>query len=96
MNDELTSLCLRRLLARNLRDARSRAGLAQEALALKVGLSATYVSQIESGSRSVTLTTLQKLADGVELPPWRLIFDEGAVGEEPAPDAPRKAARRRI
>jgi transcriptional regulator with XRE-family HTH domain len=76
------SLRLRTVLARNIREARQRRGLAQEALALKVGLSATYVSQVESGSRNVTLETIQRLADGLDLPPWRLLHDDEIVGEE--------------
>jgi transcriptional regulator with XRE-family HTH domain len=76
------SLRLRQVLARNVREARQRRGLAQEALALKVGLSATYVSQVESGSRNVTLETIQRLADGLDLPPWRLMHDDEVVGEE--------------
>jgi transcriptional regulator with XRE-family HTH domain len=78
------SLRLRQVLARNVREARQKRGLAQEALALKVGLSATYVSQVESGSRNVTLETIQRLADGLGLPPWRLMHDDEVAGEEKA------------
>ncbi|MBX9646089.1 MAG: helix-turn-helix domain-containing protein [Xanthobacteraceae bacterium] len=73
---------MRLLLARNLRAERARRHIAQEAFALQIGLSRTYMSAIETAKKSVTLDTLQRLADGLDLPPWRLLFDEGVVGEE--------------
>jgi transcriptional regulator with XRE-family HTH domain len=83
VNDRLPPPFLRHLLARNLRRERSKAGFAQEAFALHVGLSRTYMSAIETAKKAVTLDTLERLAAGLDMPPWRLIFDEEVVGEEP-------------
>jgi transcriptional regulator with XRE-family HTH domain len=90
VNEPLPPPVLRHLLARNLRRERSRAGFAQEAFALKVGLSRTYMPAIETAKKSVTLDTLERLAAGLNLPPWRLIFDEEVVGEEPEKNAGRR------
>jgi transcriptional regulator with XRE-family HTH domain len=45
---------------------------------------------IETAKKSVTLDTLERLAAGLNLPPWRLIFDEEVVGEEPEKNAGRR------
>jgi transcriptional regulator with XRE-family HTH domain len=95
VNEPLPPPVLRHLLARNLRRERSRAGFAQEAFALHVGLSRTYMSAIETAKKSVTLDTLERLAAGLDMPPWRLLFDEEVVGEEPQTDPPRQGVRRR-
>jgi transcriptional regulator with XRE-family HTH domain len=95
VNEPLPPPVLRHLLARNLRRERSLAGIAQEAFALQVGLSRTYMSAIERSKKSVTLDTLERLAAGLNLPPWRLIFDEGVVGEEPEKQSVKSGPRRR-
>ena len=41
------------------------------------------MSAIETAKKSVTLDTLERLAAGLDMPSWRLIFDEEIVGEEP-------------
>ncbi len=49
-------------LARNLRLARQRAGVSQEALAEMAGIDRTYVSGIERGVRNPTITVVAKFA----------------------------------
>lgn len=73
---------LRMRFARNLRDERSRQGVSQEALALKVGMSRNYLSGVETARTNASLDVVERLADGLNVPPWRLLFDEGVVGEE--------------
>jgi transcriptional regulator with XRE-family HTH domain len=46
------------ILGRALRELRARAGLTQEALASRVDVGATYVSQVENGHRGVRWHTL--------------------------------------
>lgn len=46
-----------------LRDARTEAGISQEALALQCDMDRTYVSLLERGLRQPTLSTLFALSD---------------------------------
>lgn len=56
------------VFAEALKHYRQAVGLSQEELATKAGLDRTYVSQLERGLKSPTLTSMEKLADclGVE------------------------------
>jgi DNA-binding XRE family transcriptional regulator len=49
-------------LGRNLRRARTAAGLTQAALAKRSGMDRSYVSGLEAGQRNPTAVTLQRLA----------------------------------
>jgi len=53
------------MLGETLRQARLKAQLTQEALAVKAGLSREYVSKIESGHQSPTVETLLKLCQAI-------------------------------
>ena len=52
----------REILARNLRLLRSERRLSQEALAEKVGLTQTYLSQVEGGRRNISIDNISALA----------------------------------
>jgi len=52
-------------LGRNLRQARERAGLTQEAVAERSGVHPTEVSRIESGKRDPRIATVEALAEAV-------------------------------
>ena len=49
-------------IAENLREARTRAGMSQEALALAAEVDRTYVSQIERGIGNPSVGVLHRLA----------------------------------
>lgn len=53
---------------------REHKGMTVHTLAAAAGVSAAYVSQIESGKRSGTTATLKKLAAGLELPVGLLLL----------------------
>ena len=55
------------LLGRNLARIRKQAGLTQEQLAEKTGLTITYIGMIEIGQRRPALKTLDKLARVLEV-----------------------------
>ncbi|MHB1274214.1 MAG: helix-turn-helix domain-containing protein [Rhodanobacter sp.] len=55
----------RLLFARNLRQARRLQELSQEALALQAGLSRTYVSEVERGTRNISIDNMGLLADAL-------------------------------
>jgi transcriptional regulator with XRE-family HTH domain len=49
-------------LGKRLKQLRSETGLTQEKLAIATGLSQTYISGIEGGTRNPSIKTLDKLA----------------------------------
>jgi transcriptional regulator with XRE-family HTH domain len=60
-------------LGRNLRRARKWAGLTQEEVAERSGVHATEVSRIEAGKRDPRISTMERLAEAVEVPPSDLL-----------------------
>jgi transcriptional regulator with XRE-family HTH domain len=59
--------------ARNLRAARRRVGLSQEALAERSGLHRTEVSLLERAGRDPRLATIVRLARALEVEPAALL-----------------------
>lgn len=59
---EAVSDDLRGTFVENLKAARADAGFSQRALASKADVSQVYISQIEAGTRNVTLDMVTKLA----------------------------------
>lgn len=59
---------LERVIAGQLRRYRTAQGLSAAELAARTGLSKAMISKIESASTSCSLTTLQRLADGLKIP----------------------------
>lgn len=57
----------------SLRNVRTTHSLSQEQLAEKSGLHRTYVSQLERGLKSPSLSTLFRLAAAFGIPPHQLI-----------------------
>ena len=66
-------MAIRKLVGRNLKRFREAAGLSQEALAFECGLHRTYVSGVERGVRNPTVEVLEKLAEPLGIPAWRLL-----------------------
>ena len=60
-------------LGKNLRDARERLGITQEEVAARSGVQAGEISRIERGKRDPQVSTLEKIAAAVEMPPGRLL-----------------------
>jgi transcriptional regulator with XRE-family HTH domain len=60
-------------LGKNLRAARKKLGLTQEEVAERSGVQAGEVSRMEHGKRDPRVSTLEKLAGAVEMPPGRLL-----------------------
>lgn len=60
-------------LGKNLRAARDRLGITQEEVAARSGVQAGEISRIERGKRDPQVSTLEKIAKAVEMPPGRLL-----------------------
>jgi transcriptional regulator with XRE-family HTH domain len=70
-----------------VRSARKGAGLSQQKLAERVGLSRTSITNIERGRQQVALHMLYRLASAVGKNPSELLPDEAVPPEEEAIDA---------
>jgi transcriptional regulator with XRE-family HTH domain len=70
-------------VGRRIRVARSRAGLTQDALATRVSLSRTSVTNIEKGRQKVLLHTLCGLAAALGVAPADLLPDAAPSATEP-------------
>jgi len=64
---------LRQIIARNVRLLREGRGWSQEALADQCGLHRTYVGAIERGEHNLTIRTVERLADALEVHPAQLL-----------------------
>jgi transcriptional regulator with XRE-family HTH domain len=60
-------------LGRNLSAARKKLGLTQEEVGHRSGVHPTEVSRIEAGKRDPRVSTLERLAEAVEVPPSELL-----------------------
>jgi transcriptional regulator with XRE-family HTH domain len=60
-------------LGSNLRAARKKLGMSQEAVAEHSGVHATEVSRIEAGKRDPRVTTVERLARAVKMKPGQLL-----------------------
>jgi transcriptional regulator with XRE-family HTH domain len=67
--------------------------MSQEALALRISMSRNFLSGVETGRVNASVDVIERLADGLDVPAWRLLFDEGVVGEEPEPARGRGSRR---
>ena len=56
-----------------LRELRKQKGLSQEDLAFKSGLHRTYISDIERGSRNLSLKNIEKIAKALGMSPKSLL-----------------------
>jgi len=65
-----------RVFGSNLKRYRTALGLSQEAFAEKCGLHRTYISAIECFRRSIALENVQRIADALEIEPYKLFLEE--------------------
>ena len=63
--------------------------MSQEKLAWRAGLNRTYVTDVERGSRNLSLSTLEKLAAALETPLFVVLRDIDKGGDSIALDALR-------
>ena len=58
---------IKSLLGKRIRDFRKQRGLSQEELGWKAELHFTYIGAIERGEKNCSITTLEKVARGLEI-----------------------------
>jgi transcriptional regulator with XRE-family HTH domain len=81
-----TTVNAKKELGLRIRSLRKRQGLTQEEMADKCGLHWTYIGGLERGERNPTLTTMQKVAEGLGVGLTELLsakaFQEGPVVDQ--------------
>ncbi len=55
------------LIGERLRTFRKKQGLSQDKLAEKAGLHNTYIGQVERGEKNITMESLQKIVNALEI-----------------------------
>ncbi|TEA48088.1 XRE family transcriptional regulator [Bacillus sp. BH2] len=58
-----------KLIGENIRFLRKKRGLTQEELAERINLQQAYIGGVERGERNISMLTLQKIANGLEVSP---------------------------
>ena len=69
----------RAILSRNIKRFRSRIGLSQLHLALELGISTTFLSDIETGRKWVSAQTLSKIAKTLKIEVYELFKPEKSI-----------------
>jgi len=64
---------LARAVGENLRRYRLERGLSQEAFAQLIGFHRTYVGGLERGERNLSLASVERLAEAIDVPPLELL-----------------------
>lgn len=65
-----------KVFAHNVKKYRKEKKLSQEEFASIAGLHRTYISAVERRRRSISLENIQKIADALEVPTYKLFIDE--------------------
>ena len=60
-------------LGKNLRETRKQLGLTQEEVSQRSGVQAGEISRIESGKRDPQVSTVERLAKALDVPPGQLL-----------------------
>lgn len=67
---------IKRRVGRNVKFYRKKKGLSQEKLGFDCELHRTYISGIERGLRNPTVEILQRIADALSIPAFKLLIDD--------------------
>ena len=99
-SDDAAAARDRRLLGLRLRELRRLRGLTTRELAARCGVSTSMINQIETGTSGTSVSSLRRIASGLDVP-LAEFFLSGDVESETSPPAPpvsvvRRADRRRL
>jgi transcriptional regulator with XRE-family HTH domain len=67
---------IQQLLAQNVKTARKHLGITQTQLAEKIGVSVSFVAEVEIARKFPSAPNLQKFADSLGLQPYQLFYDK--------------------
>ncbi len=67
---------VQQVIARNVKQARKRAGLSQADVAKRAGFSDSYLSEIERARRNPSAEALERIAETLGLRPYQLLLEE--------------------
>lgn len=70
------------VFSNNMKKYRKQANLSQEKLAELCNTDFRYIGQIETGRRCPSLEFVEKIASALNIPPYRLFYDEANMNEE--------------
>lgn len=63
------------IFAKNVKKYRLEKGLSQEKLGFLCNLHRTYISDIETCKRSISLKNIERIANALEIPPFKLFIN---------------------
>jgi len=75
---------LNQLFIQNLKRWRKAMGISQKTLAEKCGTAHSYIRQLESGNGHPSFVFIGKIADALQIEPYRLFYDETAKSSKSA------------
>ncbi len=55
-----------------IKELRNKLGLSQEKFALLIGMDRTYLASVEAGKRNISLSNIEKIATGLNIPVSKL------------------------
>ncbi|MFA5698590.1 MAG: helix-turn-helix transcriptional regulator [Sphaerochaeta sp.] len=68
---------LQDIFARNLKERRRRLGLTQAKLAERIGVSTSFVTEIETSRKAPSFSTIEKIGRALEVPCWTFFCEDG-------------------
>lgn len=68
-----------------IKELRNELGMSQEAFAYSIEMSRTYLAEVETGKRNVSIENISRIADGLGVS-LRGFFDSELFGAAEAPD----------
>lgn len=68
---------LQDIFARNLKERRRKLALTQAQLADKIGVSTSFVTEIETSRKAPSFATIEKISAALDVPCWTLFCEDG-------------------
>lgn len=71
-----------KVFADNVKKYRKQKGYSQEYFAELCGMHRTYISALECYRRSISLENIQRIADALEIEPYKLFIETDSLNEQ--------------
>ncbi|MDY4611350.1 MAG: helix-turn-helix transcriptional regulator [Sphaerochaetaceae bacterium] len=68
---------LQDIFARNLKERRRKLGLTQAQLAEKIGVSTSFVTEIETSRKAPSFSTIERISNAMGAPSWTFFCENG-------------------